>query len=322
MRQLALALACLLLQGCLVGPHLSRYAERYGEAVPAEGVTATFLGCASLAFRDGEHAVMTDGFFTRPGKLAVLLDRPVEPDPEIIHGGFARVGLERVSAVVPIHSHYDHALDSAPAAALGGGVVLGSPTTRAIARGQGYDNAEVAVLGQPYSYPPFTITLYGSRHAPIADGGPPFPGVLDAPLAMPAKVSAYLEGGSFAVHVAHETEGSVLVNGSAGFEPGAFAGVAADVVYLGAGGLDSLEEREPGYIERYWNEVVIATGAKVVRPVHYDDFTTPFGSERAFPTWILGDPEVSLDALAALAERDGVHFETLPMLEPVSFAGP
>lgn len=264
---------------------------------------------------------MTDGFFTRPGKLALFLDRRIESDPKVVRAALERIGLNEVSVVIPIHSHFDHALDSAVVAAQGGGVVLGSVTTKAIADGLGETNAVVATPGEAYAYPPFTVTLFTAKHAPIADGGPPFPGSLNAPLEMPARVSEYLEGGSFSVLVEHSSAGSVLVHGSAGFLPGALDDVRADVVYLGAGGLDDLEESEPGYIERYWNEVVIATGAKVVRPVHHDDFTRPFGSERAFPTW-LADTEASLDALAALAERDGVRFEMLPMLVAVSFAAP
>ena len=321
MRPLALAALCLGLSGCLVGPDLERYAERFGEAAPASGVTATFLGCTSLVFRDGDHAVMTDGFFTRPGKLALLFDRRIESDPDLVREALERIGLDQLSAVIPIHSHFDHALDSPVVAAQAGGVVLGSATTKAITDGLGQTNAVVATPGEAYVYPPFTVTLYTSKHAPIADGGTPFPGSLDAPLEMPAPVSAYLEGGSFSVHVEHSSAGSVLVHGSAGFVPGALDEVRADVVYLGAGGLDGLEESEPGYIERYWIEVVVATGAKLVRPVHHDDFTRPFGSARAFPAW-LDDPEAALDALAALAERDGVRLEMLPMLEPVSFAGP
>jgi len=322
MRSLVLVALCSCLSGCLVGPDLERYAERYGEASASTGVTATFLGCASLVFRDGEEAVMTDGFFTRPGKLAVLLDRPVESDPETVRAALHSIGLSRLSAVVPVHSHFDHALDSPVVAAQTGGVVLGSATTKAIADGLDLNNAIVATLGQVYVYPPFEITLYESRHAPVSDGGPPFPGSLDAPLPMPAPISHYLEGGSFSVHVEHSSAGSVLVHGSAGFVTGALDDVRADAVYLGIGGLSSLEEGEPGTIERYWNEVVVATGAKIVRPIHHDDFTRPFGSERAFPTWIFDDPADSLDVIEKLAERDGVRLEMLPMLEPVSFAGP
>ncbi|MCP3983371.1 MAG: MBL fold metallo-hydrolase [bacterium] len=322
MRHWALAMLCFLLPGCFTGPPLARYAERYGVAAPGAEVTATFLGCASLAFRDRDEAVMTDGFFTRPGKLAVLFDRPVESDPNVVRTALERIGLARVSAVVPIHSHYDHALDSPVVAAQTGGVVLGSSTTKAIADGLELRNAIVATPGRAYVYPPFTVTLYESKHGPIAEGGPPFPGSLDSPLAMPAPVSHYLEGGSFSVHVEHESAGAVLVHGSAGFVPGALDDVHADAVYLGIGGLSTLEEGEPGYIERYWNEVVVASGAKIVRPIHHDDFTLPFGSERAFPTWIFDDPAIALDALSAMALRDGVRLEMLPMLEPVSFAGP
>lgn len=178
MRVLATFLLPLLL-AC--GADLSVYGERYGTAPPAAPgaeVTVTFLGCTTLLFDDGETAVMTDGFFTRPGPFAVLTDALMEPDPEIVADALARIGGSRLAVVSPVHSHFDHALDSP--------------------------------------------------------------------------------------------------------------------------------------------EVAKQTGAVVI---HYDDFTLPFGSFRAFPSLIAGDLDDSLAPLAALATRDGVRFEMLPLLEPVGLLG-
>ncbi len=160
------------------------------------------------------------------------------------------------------------------------------------------------------------MTLLESAHAPIADGGPPFPGTIDAPLEHPAPVSAFLEGASYSILIEHPS-GTALVQGSAGFVPGALAGSRADTVYLGVGGLGRLEDERPGYREDYWNEVVTVTGARVVRPIHFDDFTQPFGSGASFPS-VVDDLGEGLDALAALARRGGVRMEMMRMLEPVA----
>jgi hypothetical protein len=138
---------------------------------------------------------------------------------------------------------------------------------------------------------------------------------VDGPLPHPARVSAFKEGGSYSIRIAHPS-GTALVQGSAGFVEGELSGVSADVLYLGAGGIANLEEETPGYIERYWAETVAATGAMRVHPIHLDDFTLPFGSFRSFPG-PLDDVEASLAPLVALATRDGVRFEMLPLLEPV-----
>jgi L-ascorbate metabolism protein UlaG (beta-lactamase superfamily) len=63
-----------------------------------------------------------------------------------------------------------------------------------------------------------------------------------------------------------------LVTGSAGFVPGALKGVKAEVVLLGIG---SLGQRSDGYRQDYWREVVQASGARRVIPIHWDDFWLP-----------------------------------------------
>jgi len=40
------------------------------------------------------------------------------------------------------------------------------------------------------------------------------------------------------------------------------------------GGLESLGK---DYAEQYWQSLVTATGARSVYPIHFDDFTKPFG---------------------------------------------
>lgn len=251
-----------------------------------------------------------------------LLPLLLASDPEIVADALARIGGSRLAVVSPVHSHFDHALDSPEVAKQTGAVVLGSETTANIARGQGLPEAQIVVVepGRDYSFGRFTVTLHVSAHAPIADGGPPMPGTVDEPLPHPAKMSAFKEGGSYSIVVSHPS-GTALVHGSAGFVEGALAGVTADRVFLGTGGLASLEEEDPGYIARYWDEIVVATGARKVHPIHHDDFTLPFGSFRAFPSLIAGDLDDSLAPLAALAMRDGVRFEMLPLLEPVGLLG-
>lgn len=65
---------------------------------------------------------------------------------------------------------------------------------------------------------------------------------------------------------------TLLVTGSAGFVPGAMKGVRADVVLLGIG---SLGQRSDAHRQDYWREVVQASGAKRVVPIHWDDFWLP-----------------------------------------------
>ncbi|NNC56858.1 MAG: hypothetical protein HKO12_04830, partial [Woeseiaceae bacterium] len=76
-----------------------------------------------------------------------------------------------------------------------------------------------------------------------------------------------------------------IVQGSAGLADDALQGIPADVVMLGIGGLGSLGQ---SYAERYWQGLITATGAHSVYPIHFDDFTKPFGEIVAQPK-ILGN---------------------------------
>lgn len=70
-----------------------------------------------------------------------------------------------------------------------------------------------------------------------------------------------------------EHEGrAIVVQGSAGFVPGALDDVHADVVYPGVG---TLGKQPPSCRDSYWKEVVVATGAKRVIAIHWDDFLRP-----------------------------------------------
>ena len=62
-------------------PELATYADRFD--VPAAepgGMAVTFLGVSTLLVTDGTSALMTDGFFSRPGLRRVALGR-IAPDP-------------------------------------------------------------------------------------------------------------------------------------------------------------------------------------------------------------------------------------------------
>ncbi len=287
-------------------------------SLPGEGgVTLTWLGVTTLLIDDGETRLLSDGFFSRPGLLEVLLDRPVAPDLAGIEAALSAAGISRVAAVMPVHSHYDHAMDSGEVARRTGAVVVGSESTANAARGAGLAEERIVVLpeGGTRRFGRFEVTWVVSRHWPLTgDGAPPMPGAIEEPLVPPAPVSAWREGGSYSIHVAHPA-GSLLIQGSAGYRSGALQGLGADVVVLGIGGLT---RSGPEHARRYWREIVETTGARRVLPVHYDDFTRPYGEIRAFPRR-LDDLETSLRWLAGFADEAAqpVALERLVFARPV-----
>ena len=163
--------------------------------------------------------------------------------------------------------------------------MIGSESTANIARGAGVPEDQIIVveLGQAYEFGEFRVRLLRSKHAPIGwRGNVPFPGTVDEPLAIPQPVSAWKEGDSYSIVVEHP-QGTTLIQGSAGFIEGGLEGVAADVIMLSVGGLTTLDR---DYAEKYWQELVTRTGATTVYPIHFDDFTRPFGEVVPSPRFL------------------------------------
>lgn len=277
----------------------------------AGAVRVTFLGVSTLLVTDGETALMTDGFFSRPGLAASLLGR-VAPDPDAISRGLALAGASRLDAVFVVHSHYDHAMDAPEVARRTGALLVGSESTRNVARGAGFDDARFRLVrsGEPMDFGRFRVTMIRSKHFPHGMAM----GEITAPLVPPARASDYLEGGSYSVLVEHP-DGALLVQGSAGWEDGALAGRRADVVLLGVGGLGS---RDRSYMDAYWREVVEATGARRVVPIHWDDFTRPLGEPLVPMPRLLDDFAATMAFLVERSAAAGVELRTIPAARAVA----
>ena len=246
------------------------------DAPPDSAVTATWLGVTTLLFDDGETQILIDGFISRPTLFETLARQPVTCDAPMINYVMNEFGMSRLAAIIPAHSHYDHAMDVGAVANRSSASILGSESTANIARGYGVpeDQIVVAESGTPYDFGDFTVTLIRSTHAPIGlRGEVPLAGTVDEPLELPAPITAWREGGSYSILVSHP-QGTTIVQGSAGYREGALDDVQADVVMLGVGMLESLGR---DYAERYWQALVTSTGATQVFPVHFDDHTRPFG---------------------------------------------
>jgi len=276
-------------------------APTIASAAIADSVTATWLGVTTLLFDDGETQILVDGFFSRPSLADVVLDRPVENDAATINYVLNEFRMRRLAAIIPVHSHFDHAMDVGAIANRTSASVLGSASTTEIARGAGVpeDQTITVAENQPYKFGRFTVTLLHSRHAPIGwRGSVPLAGTIDAPLTPPQPVSAWREGGSYTVVIEHP-QGTTIVQASAGLAGAALSKVPADVVMLGVFGLETLGK---SYAEQYWQGFVTATGADSVYPIHFDDYTRPFGDVIPGPKF-LGDLTTTASWLDGFRKR-------------------
>jgi L-ascorbate metabolism protein UlaG (beta-lactamase superfamily) len=238
-----------------------------------------------LLFDDGETQILIDGFFSRPSITDILLRRPVDNDAPKINYAINEFRMRRLAAIIPIHSHFDHAMDVGAIANRSSASVLGSESTAEIARGAGVPEDQIAVVTTTTSFEfgQFKVTLRPIGHAPIGwSGSVPLDGVIEEPLEMPQPISAWRMGGAFTVIIEHP-QGTALVQGSVAYRKYDLQNVSADAVFLGIAQLESLGKE---YAELYWQHTVTATGSHSVYPIHFDDFTKPFGEVVLPPTII------------------------------------
>jgi L-ascorbate metabolism protein UlaG (beta-lactamase superfamily) len=291
-------------------PDLRDYAGYFDApvATPQSPLTVTWAGVTTLLIDDGKSALMTDGFFSRPPLLEIVL-RALSPSAPRIDGCLARLKVDRLEAVLPVHTHFDHAMDSAVVAERTGARVVGGTSAAQIGRGHGLpeDRLVVVTPGQPKTLGAYDVTLIAAEHCPPDR----FPGVISEPVAPPVKASAYKCGEAWSTLVHHRpTDRRLLIVGSAGFVRGALAGQRAEVVYLGIGQLGLQPER---YLVDYWTETIRTVGARRVVLIHWDDFFRPLHKPlRALP-YAGDDLDVSMRVLSRLAADDGVplHLPTL-----------
>lgn len=260
-------------------------APALASAATADSVTVTWLGVSTLLFDDGETQILIDGFFSRPTIADILLGRAVDNDAPRINYAMNEFRMRNLAAIIPVHSHFDHAMDVGAIANRSSASIVGSESTAQIARGAGVPEDQISIVDgeQSFEFGQFRVTLRPSKHAPVGwRGGVPIDGTIDDPLQMPQPISAWRMGGAFTIIISHP-QGTAVVQGSAAYDKYELQDVAADVVFLGIAQLESLGR---DYAELYWQHTVTATGGHSVYPVHFDDYTQAFETVMLPPRFI------------------------------------
>jgi L-ascorbate metabolism protein UlaG (beta-lactamase superfamily) len=315
--------ALIVLAGVLIGlgilayrllshPSLAPYAslELRSTALATDRLAARFFGTTTIVLDDGETAIMTDGFFSRPGKWQLLTGK-ISPDAARIDHALSRANVGRLAAVLVAHSHYDHAMDSAAVAKRTGALLIGSESTANIGRGEAFpeDRIRVVAGGESFTFGRFKVTIFKSPHSP----GALFEGEITGPLHTPARGSAYREGGNYSFLVEHGGRG-ILIHPSANFIRGIFKTARADIVFLGVGVLGKQSDQ---FAEDYWREVVQATGARLVLPIHWDDFTLPLDQPLTPMPPLMDEFDRGMQMVQRMAKRDAVAVRLMPLFESV-----
>ncbi len=273
---------------------------------PGTGLTVTWLGTAGIHITDGRTGILIDPYVSRFGMARVFFGRPLEPDQERIRQWTEKLCKTNIEAVIVSHSHFDHSVDAPFFAREAGAPLVGTESTLNIGRGAGLgeDALKQARPGQAITIGAFTIRFMESAHGPVF-GKVPYPGVIDRPLIPPARAKDYRLGGVFGILISHPT-GTILHHGSAGFIPGMYQGVRADIVLLGIAGR--------GDTEKYLEEVPLRVKAKTVIPVHFDNFFKPIEEGMSFLP-----ASINFDEFRKTAGRHKSDFtvRTLPLARAV-----
>ena len=183
--------------------------------IPMDSVTVTWLGATTLLFDDRETQILIDGTFTRVAAIDAILQRPVRSDIATINYAMANFEMNRLAAIIPLHSHFDHAMDVGHVANRSSAVILGSESTAEIARGANVpvDQYQVLADRETRQFGNFKIKLITTIHAPNGlNGEEIFPGTIDAPVLQPSPISSYKTGTAWSVLLSHP-RGSTLVHG-------------------------------------------------------------------------------------------------------------
>ncbi|NQD94536.1 MBL fold metallo-hydrolase [Pseudomonas sp. CrR25] len=281
------------------------------EEITQPGLRLVYFGTSTIHLSDGAHAILIDGFFSRPSWRQLLLKK-IEPNQEEIDFALEKTGVKKVDAIIVAHSHHDHAMDSGLVAQKTKAVLHGSISTLNIARGLLTPESQLQILKahQPLVVGRFQVTAYKTPHSP----NPINPGFINCPLSAPAWLSEYRAAESFSFLIQHPL-GNVLVVPSANFKLHAFDGIQASVVLLSIG---SLGKQSAAFTERYWSEVVGKADAKLVLPIHWDDFTRSLKKPLVPLPRFMDNMSISMNRIQRLAKRDGVAIRFLPLMQQVN----
>ena len=230
----------------------------------------TFFGTTTLLFDDGKDQVLFDAHVTRPSLNKYIKNDKASTDTALCDQLISLHSIDRLRAIIISHTHHDHVMDAPYIANQCGAKIFGSESAKNVALGGNVpvDNIAVFEHGSCFSIGDFKITVLKSLHSKPNQFNNDLGQPITKPLVQPAGLREYKEGGSYDFYVEHK-EKKIVIRPSFNYIEGQLDGICADVIFLGVAGL---AKADPDMEKKFFAETVEKTGAKLVIPVHWDNF--------------------------------------------------
>jgi L-ascorbate metabolism protein UlaG (beta-lactamase superfamily) len=283
------------------------------DSPPDNGVLhARFFGISTVYLSDGESSIMIDGMFTRRS-FTQHRKHGFSPDTEAIEMRLKNAGIDKIDALFVGHSHFDHALDAAVTAEKSNAILYGSESTLKLF--PNFHQKSEILVGQPYPFGNFSVTAFETQHVPKE----PFMQNVEYFLtAVYAKGHKFMCAGKvYSFLVQHGDTDILIIPSSSIHHTDLPVNTQADVVFLSIG-LLSKQPDVPKYIANYWDNAVKQTNAKLVIPIHFDDFRKPISAdgELTFSSSLADKISLTMGQIDKLADEKNANGKNVKVRFP------
>lgn len=276
----------------------------------------TWFGTSTLLFDDGKDQLMVDGFFSRPSAFKAGFGK-LRVDKQLVQAYLKKHDISRLRGIFVCHSHYDHSMDAPYVAELTAAKVHGSASTGVICKGYGLPDSLFRIFScfDTLAIGKFNVVVLPSIHTPpfsilgksnATDVKNP---TVSKPFTYPSKEQAYIEGGTFDFYIVHQ-DYKMMIKASTNFIPDIQNNYPVDTYFLGMAMLGKMSTH---FKNRYWEETVLATQAKRIIPIHYDNFFRPLSKPLKAISHVADDVN---DGFDFLIEKCKEHKKEFNLIEP------
>ncbi len=266
----------------------------------------TYFGTTTLLFDDGKNQIFFDAHVTRPSLGKYIWGTKESTNTALCDRLIQLHRIDRLRAIFVSHTHHDHVMDAPYIANKCGAKIYGSESARNVALGGDVPEENIAVFkhGDSFDIGKYKISILNSLHSKPTvlnnDLGKP----IKEPLKQPVRLREYKEGGSYDFYIEYEDR-KILIRPSFNYIEGQLDRIHADVLFLGVAGLG---RADPDMEKTFFMETVEKTCAKLVIPIHWDNFFSPLDCPVEGMPHIVENTGVVFFKVAKYCELHDVNF--------------